>query len=1062
MKAGLYGSLLCDEGKCTGSRILYLVIFIVVICVILTPIHSRAEVQPYSDENQQDKNGPPILNIGMDRRGFLTPPDGFSSEDQVTPQSLIDSSIEDSQEESPRAQPGSKQFKTEVVGFILIGNKPWEVLKIEDLDIIVDTVSHKRFLPLQRLLRVFNIEKVTKENEIFFEPSGNLKVVLNILKKEVRINDDIKSIELIPAISDITMEREIYLPADMVSGIFPISVKWNEEYYGFEAKPMGQFAMDLWKLPKHSSLLAISAYEFTDTLPEAHPPSHPKKNSLDFAEFRLRSQMSSGDNIQSKGLILDSFQQNLWGNLGGGEYRLQITQPPVFVGQKDHPSIKNEATFMLEKVDWTYRFPNTEITAGDSIFGLNDLIFPVVKAAGIRVNGYSANTFDEAGSLQYNKTLTGLNRYFIQPYVFEGPAPSGSDVQLIVNDRIIETQKSITGAYRFTEIKLPPGILHDIHIIITDPDGVKTDLHKRILGSSMLLPAGSAAYIAGLGSKREDDRWAAHGSLVYGRVLYGITEDLTIGGILAAQRDIYNSYPFPRDSNHLGVESSWRLFDSLVLSGDLAFSRDESELHDDFAYKLNGDIYPQRNTDIHVQYFSYGQNFFNGENILLHDREGYVLNGKWRPYQKTEVGVASGMVRDNLRHERNDTLSVNFQNMEITSSLLPRSTIAFDVNRVSPDWEGEPKALYTYKIVVTPLSDLSLDAVVSRGDSLVTGEHSDFLSGLRLPGLPMNKTPSVSTAVRKYVTENNSVGLSYMEYEERRRTSLSHSFRIRKSYLFQAITDLGYDMDIEKLFWENRFEYRCDAAGRSRIWLQNRFENDEWRFVFLLEFDELFSFKDGYPARITNNRINPERGGVHGTVFLDFNANAVRDPGEPGIEDVKVILDSYQNAVSDRNGYFIIQDVTQAKKARVFLDIDTIPAIYSPTHGIQTAYINPGNLTEVNFGITPVITISGFVFAAEYGNGYNKSIRGIRILLTDSDMIPVTNSITAGNGSFFLGNIRPGRYIVQIDSDTLPKGYTAIEKQREIEVVGGDKPQEIKLPPFEIIPVNITNAKKGI
>lgn len=1032
MKAGLYGSLLCDEEKCTGNRILYLVIFIVVICVILTPINSSAEVQTSADDAQ------------------------------VTPQSLIDSSKADSQEELPKAQPNSKQFKTEVVGFILIGNKPWEVLKIDDLDILLDTDSHKRFLPLQRLLRVFNIEKVLKDNELFFEPSGNVKVVVDINKKEVRINDDLKSIELIPAISDITMEREIYLPADIVSGIFSISMAWNEEYYGFEAKPSGQFAMGIWKLPKHSSLLAISAYEFTDTLPEAHPPSHPKKFSLDFAEFRMRSQWSTSDNTQSKGLLLDSFQQNLWGNLGGGEYRLQITQPPVFVGQRDHPYINNESTFMLEKVDWTYRFPNTEITAGDSIFGLNDLIFPVVKATGIRVNGYSGNSFDEEGSLQYNKTLTGLSRYFIQPYVFEGPAPSGSDVQLIVNDRSIETQKSITGAYRFTEIKLPPGILHDIHIIITDPDGVKTELHKRILGNSMLLPAGSSAYIAGLGSKREDDRWAAHGSLAYGRMLYGVTENLTIGGILAAQRDIYNSDPFPKNSSHIGVESTWRLFDALVLSGNLAFSKDENELYNDSAYKLNGDIYPQRNTDLHVQYFSYGQNFFNGENILLHDREGYVMNGKWRPYQKTEVGAAAGMVRDNLRHERNDTLSVNFQNMEITSNLLPRSTIAFDVNRVSPDWEGEPKTLYTYKIVVTPLSDLSLDAVVSRGDSLLTDEHSDFLSGLRLPGLPTNRTPSVTTAARKYVTENNNVGVSYMEYEERRRTTLSHSFRIRKSFLFQASTDLGYDMDIEKLFWENRFEYRGDSAGRSRVWLQNRFENDEWRVVFLLEFDELFSFKNGYPARITNNRINPERGGIHGIVFLDFNANAIRDPGEPGMEDIKVILDNYQNAVSDRNGYFILQDFTQAKKARVFLDIDTIPAIYSPTHGIQTAYINPGNLTEVNFGITPVITISGFVYAGEEGNGYNKSIRGIRIILTDSAMMPITNSITAGNGSFFLGNIRPGRYIVQIDSDTLPKGYTAIGREREIEVVSGDKPQEIKLPPFEIIPEGIIDDKNNI
>ncbi|MBI5194041.1 MAG: hypothetical protein HZA08_11470 [Nitrospirae bacterium] len=31
-------------------------------------------------ENQRDKNVPPIHNLEMDRRGFLTPPEGFSGE----------------------------------------------------------------------------------------------------------------------------------------------------------------------------------------------------------------------------------------------------------------------------------------------------------------------------------------------------------------------------------------------------------------------------------------------------------------------------------------------------------------------------------------------------------------------------------------------------------------------------------------------------------------------------------------------------------------------------------------------------------------------------------------------------------------------------------------------------------------------------------------------------------------------------------------------------------------------------------------------------------------------
>ena len=81
------------------------------------------------------------------------------------------------------------------------------------------------------------------------------------------------------------------------------------------------------------------------------------------------------------------------------------------------------------------------------------------------------------------------------------------------------------------------------------------------------------------------------------------------------------------------------------------------------------------------------------------------------------------------------------------------------------------------------------------------------------------------------------------------------------------------------------------------------------------------------------------------------------DPGEPGSENITVFLGNFAKVSTDRNGYFILPSFGQDRSIRVYIDIDTVPATYSPTHAIQTVNLVPGSLTEANFGITPLNSV---------------------------------------------------------------------------------------------------------
>jgi hypothetical protein len=208
---------------------------------------------------------------------------------------------------------------------------------------------------------------------------------------------------------------------------------------------------------------------------------------------------------------------------------------------------------------------------------------------------------------------------------------------------------------------------------------------------------------------------------------------------------------------------------------------------------------------------------------------------------------------------------------------------------------------------------------------------------------------------------------------------------------------------------------------------------------------------------------------------VDYNGNHQLDPNEPGVPKVKVALDQAGSAVlTDKNGYYLLSAPANHSEVRVDLDMSTVPAVYNVSHGTQLAKVYKDSLTEVNLCLVPLISLAGRVMAVDpngarilpFGpnlpefmplildlmdpNDIRKPLSGVRVCLSNTQSgLLFADSVTGTDGTYYLGNIQPGRYVLRIEQNTLAKQYELAEPHRIIEVKSArEELLEIQEPDF--------------
>lgn len=956
---------------------------------------------------------------------------------------------------------------SEIVGMKLIGSRSsTHRAGVGDLDVALSN-DQQRFLPLVRLLKGFSTGAARVGTRIEFQPEYSAPVAFDVSSGLLSIGGQAKVIPFISGISDVTQAREIYVPVEVIADIFGFQMEWDDEQYEYIAKT--DQVLSMWK---KKSMLGDVQMVPTD-LPQAHPPASPSTPLLSFIETRTNIGIDSGVNGENPRATL-SMNQSLYGHLFGGRYKLSFSQPSLTFNEDNGLNSSDSNITLPQRIEWTKEIgERSQLYMGDTSFNLNDLAMPFIgNMSGVRVSGILGAEAEDSskGIPQFS-----LSNSFLQTKDYSGLARLGSDVKLIVNENVVATADVIEeagtpngyGRYEFFDVSLPGGSLVDIRIEIREPDGNLITLDKSSVRADRLLPEGQIAYLGGMGTRRDLNEWGSQGLLGGARVLYGVSPTLTLG-VTAAYQDSYYSTNssdtgfrgVAESSAHLATEFAWLAHNKLLISGDLAFSAGDSSSdgvsYDGSAVRLRSDWYPITGLDFSTQLFRYEPGFFNGQNDQLEDRQGFNIASRWKYKNWFNLKGSLGNVENNLKGDKDISREASYQSLELYTNRIPNASLRVKADRITPD-EGTAQSSYTFGAGYG-LYGFSINGEISEASNRLDAEYLELLRGIGATGVQLYPNRSKTLRVNKRLFGRHSMGFSWTDNEFSPGYTISHRWSGNSLFGRSRLLPIGEELHHYDLFNEFRSDDRqetvtsrlniyLDKRRQNRLGLVSRYGTEQgWSLSADLNLTSLFWAEDGL-ENISNSGIYPGSTGVKGKVFLDANANKILDPGEEGIAGIKVNSRGRPGVVTDDKGNFIFAAEYGADESNVYLDGDSIPALLSPTHAMQTAYLGTGAYTEINFGLAPVISLNGLLLGQEQNKKSHRPIKGAKILLFDDTGELITESITASDGSYFIDTI-PGRYKLKVDTSTVSGRFVLAQSAQDLNVTGSEEYQEMAVSPL--------------
>ncbi len=193
-------------------------------------------------------------------------------------------------------------------------------------------------------------------------------------------------------------------------------------------------------------------------------------------------------------------------------------------------------------------------------------------------------------------------------------------------------------------------------------------------------------------------------------------------------------------------------------------------------------------------------------------------------------------------------------------------------------------------------------------------------------------------------------------------------------------------------------------------------------------------------------------GSIGDRVWIDLDGDGVQDGGEGGITGITVYADLNNNSVrdsgepsdtTDSNGNYLLPGLV-AGNYTVRVDPANIAAAnvgYGPTYdldGIATSHV--ANVTllsaqdrvDADFGYRVGASIGDRVWVDRDADGVQEpgepGINGVRVYIDANNNNAYDsgerNTITSGDGTYYIGNLSAGSYNVRVDTATLPTGTT--------------------------------------
>jgi len=159
-------------------------------------------------------------------------------------------------------------------------------------------------------------------------------------------------------------------------------------------------------------------------------------------------------------------------------------------------------------------------------------------------------------------------------------------------------------------------------------------------------------------------------------------------------------------------------------------------------------------------------------------------------------------------------------------------------------------------------------------------------------------------------------------------------------------------------------------------------------------------------------------GSVAGVVFVDWDGNGRRDPGDDPAADVSLLVVNLGASSAGRDGQALFSRVPAGERL-VSLDLSTVPADYDlPGDTVRTVEVTRGKRATVEFGLIPTGTITGSVFTDTDGDGAlgegDAPMEGAAVTLDDGARTELTRG-----GHFRFDNVRLGPHTIGLELDSV-------------------------------------------
>jgi hypothetical protein len=156
-----------------------------------------------------------------------------------------------------------------------------------------------------------------------------------------------------------------------------------------------------------------------------------------------------------------------------------------------------------------------------------------------------------------------------------------------------------------------------------------------------------------------------------------------------------------------------------------------------------------------------------------------------------------------------------------------------------------------------------------------------------------------------------------------------------------------------------------------------------------------------------------ERSGLSGRVFLDVNANGVRDAGEPAVANARVLVGSLA-ARTDSTGAYHVWDLVPFEPVMVSLDSLSLESpLLVPLFARTSIVPGPNRYRSLDIPVVEAGVIEGRVLRNNAGVG------GVTLILTDHTRGSRRTLVTFSDGAFYLMGVKPGEYELTVEPQVL-------------------------------------------